>query len=376
MRHPRLALLAATLLIGSSALHAQRAASPAATLPASAPDIAAEIALAAPPTPDYALPENWASGVGSAGPAGAVPQGASPAATDPGVDVFFVHPTTDTNPDLWNADPRDATANRWVDESSIARQASAFNGCCRVYAPRYRAATYKGIRDTVHSKAAYALGYEDIERAFDWFLANVSKGRPFIIAGHSQGGKQIADLLERRIDRTPLRQRMVAAYIIGINLAEGDFGRKFRNTPPCDRPAQTGCVLQWNSISTDAKLDPIVAGFEKTFTDVYGDVPGKQMLCINPVTFDRRITAATTEEAKGLVPGDPGFGAMQPLRPKAVAVRCERGMALVRTLPDVELKVLPGGSLHYEDIALFYEDIRANTRLRAKAWLQQHARRR
>lgn len=344
--------------------------------PAATPEPAAEIARLAPPAPDYALGESWASGISSSGPADAVPAGASPAAVDPGVDVFFVHPTTDMNPQLWNADPRDATANRWVDESSIARQASAFNGCCRVYAPRYRAATYKAIRDPAHGKAAYALAYGDVERAFDWFIAHVSKGRPFIIAGHSQGAKHVADLLERRIENGPLHARMVAAYIIGINLAEGDFGRRFKHARPCDRPAQTGCVVQWNAISADAELAPVVAAFEKTFTDIHGDVPGKQMLCVNPVTFDRSRSQASTEQARGLVPGDPGSGPMQPLRPRAAAVRCERGLALVRTLPDVVLKALPGGSLHYADIALFYEDIRANTRLRVQAWQAAHRRRR
>lgn len=361
----RYALIAAMLAITPVLADAQTAAGP---------DPVAEITRLAPPAPDYALGANWASGVGSTGPAGAVPAGASPAAVDPDVDVFFVHPTTDSNPDLWNADPRDAAANRWVDESSIARQASAFNGCCRVYAPRYRAATYKAIRDPARGKAAYALAYEDVARAFDWFIAHISKGRPFIIAGHSQGAKHVADLLERRIEGSPLRARMVAAYIIGINLAEGDFGRRFKFTRPCQQPAQTGCVVQWNAISADADMGPIVAAFEKTFTDIHGDVPGRQMLCVNPVTFDRGQGWSLTEQARGLVPGEPGFGPMEPLRPRALAVRCERGLAVVRTLPGIALKALPGGSLHFEDIALFYEDIRANTRLRAQAWQTAHER--
>lgn len=362
-----------------AALFASASATPAAAVAAPA-EIAgpAQIAAEAPPAPDYADPANWSAGPGGSGPASAVPRGASPAvaAAEAGADVFFVHPTTDRSPVLWNADVRDAAANRWVDESSIARQASVFNGCCRVFAPRYRAATYKSLMSSAHRDAAYALAYADIERAFDWFLANASHGRPFIIAGHSQGAKHIADLLERRIDRTPLRRRMVAAYIIGINIAEGDFGKRFRHTPPCDTPKQTGCAVQWNALAPDANLPAIVASYEKSFTDLHGEGPGQRMLCINPVTFDRKRPFAATAEARGAVPGDPGFGPMQPVRPQAVSVRCESGMAVSTALPGLELKTLPGGVLHYEDIALFYGDVRANAIARVQAWQTARARKR
>ncbi|MCY1672910.1 DUF3089 domain-containing protein [Novosphingobium sp. SL115] len=328
----------------------------------------AEIAAMAPPAPDYADAANWAAGPAGPGAAAALPAGASAAAVNSPADVFYLHPTTDRSPTLWNQDTRDAASNRWVDESTIARQASVFSACCAIYAPRYRAATYKALGSAAHRDAAYALAYTDVERAFDWFLKNVSKGRPFIIAGHSQGAKHVGDLLEKRVEGTPLRKRMVAAYIIGINIAEGEFGRRFKQTGPCNTPAQTGCVLQWNALAAGANLPMVAGAFEKSFTDVYGQVPGQQMLCINPVTFDARRPAATTDEAKGAVPGDPGTGPMLPLRAKAVAVQCQRGMAMTYAMPGLDLKELPGGSLHYEDVALFYEDIRANAVVRVKAW--------
>lgn len=334
----------------------------------------AEIAAMAPPAPDYADPANWAAGPAGPGAAAALPAGASPAATDPAADVFYLHPTTDRSATLFNQDTRDAASNLWVDESTIARQASVFSACCAIYAPRYRAATYKALSSAAHRDAAYALAYTDVERAFDWFLKNVSKGRPFIIAGHSQGAKHVGDLLEKRIEGTPLRQRMVAAYIIGINIAEGEFGRRFKQTGPCNRPTQTGCVLQWNALTPQADLPMVAGAFEKSFTDVYGKVPGQQMLCINPVTFDARRPQSTTDEARGAVPGDPGSGPMLPLRAKAVAAQCQRGLTVSYVVPGMDLKVLPGGSMHYEDMALFYEDIRANAVLRVKAWNRAHRR--
>ena len=144
----------------------------------------------------------WAAGPFGPGAAATVPHGASPAA-QPAVDVFYVHPTTSKSRKVWNQDMADAAENRWVDESVVARQASVFSDCCRVFSPRYRAATAKAFASPAGRDAAFALAYSDIERAFDWYLAHENQGRPFIIAGHSQGAFHMATLLERRIDGTP-----------------------------------------------------------------------------------------------------------------------------------------------------------------------------
>lgn len=301
-----------------------------------------------------------------------MPAGASPAAADPGVDVFYLHPTTFRSDTLWNQDTRDAKANAWVDASVIARQASVFSACCRIWAPRYRAAGYKSFMDTGHREAAFALAFSDVERAFDWFLTHVSKGRPFIIAGHSQGAKHISDLLEKRVDGTALQQRMVAAYIIGINLSEGEFGLRYKRVQLCDKPGRIGCAIQWNAVAAGSDLTPMVSAYEKMFTDHYGDAAGRRTVCINPVTFDMDRPASLSAQALGAVPGEPGFGDMKPLRAGAVAVRCEQGVAVTYMAPGLDLAALPGGVLHYHDFGLFYADIRANAVLRSKMWLKAH----
>lgn len=313
--------------------------------------------------PDYALEANWSPAVA------ALPLGASKAAKAPQVDVFYLHPTTFRSPDgQMNADPADAKANLWVDESAVARQGSAFTGCCRVFAPRYRAATYNSFADPAKQKAAFALAYSDVERAFDHFLKHRSNGRPFIIAGHSQGAFHAATLLEKRIEGTPLQGRLVAAYIIGINLSEGDFGRRFKQVKPCNRPSQTGCVVQWEAILVGSDVTTAAKRAQSTFVSAYGDLPGKQTICSNPLTFDARKPAASAAAARGAVPGDPGAGSMRPLVRGKVAARCEQGLLVVEVDPVLEMKPLPGGSMHYHDVGLFWADVRANAARRAAAF--------
>ncbi len=317
----------------------------------------------APPAPDYHQPASWASAAATA-----LPNGAAPASAAPQADVFYVHPTTNRSATFLNHDIADAEANRWVDESVIARQASAFSGCCRVFAPRYRAATFKVFGNKAAQDAAFGLAYTDVERAFNWYRAHENKGRPFIIAGHSQGAFHMATLLEKRIQNTPLQKQLVAAYIIGINLAEGDFGRRFTGVKPCATPKDTGCVLQWEALMAGSDVAKAAGFSQSTFVAKYGDVPGKQSLCINPLTFDARKPAAPAARSQGAVPGDPGFGALRPLVAHKVAARCEQGLLVVEADPGLELKPLPGGSMHFHDVGLFYADVRADAVRRVKAF--------
>lgn len=328
-----------------------------------------------PPAPDYARPESWAARPGAAGASAALAPGATPAVRDAGVDVFYVHPTTFGSKDAWNQNVADRTTNAWTDASVIARQAGIFNGCCRVFAPRYRQAAGRAVMlmDGEGGKA-FALAYQDVERAFLAYLSKDNHGRPFILVGHSQGAAHIATLLERRIDGTPLAKRMVAAYVIGFNLSEGDFGTTFKTLHLCDRPAQTGCVVAWNSVLPEANRIQLGAAMEQRYIKRHGDDPGKTLACTNPLTFDRRRGAAPATASRGAVPGDPGAGPIAPLRAGAVAARCADGFLVVEPAAALGLKALPGGSLHYHDLGLFYADIRANARLRSNTYLKAHMR--
>lgn len=323
------------------------------------------------PAPDYAQASAWAALPGVKGPADTVPEGRRHAAGLRGIDVFYVHPTTFRTPDRWNADPADAKLNAWTDASVIARQAAVFNVCCNVFAPRYRQASFLATRDRFmegDGGKAYALAYSDVLRAFDQWQASRNHGRPFILAGHSQGGEMMMRLLADRIDGTPLQKRMIATYAIGIDFSVGYFGRRYRTLTPCDTPEQTGCVLAWNAVTPQADLK-MLAGFAGSrFAHIYGPEAGRQPLCINPLTFNATRPAAARTVSKGAVPGDPGEGPVQALVSGKVSARCDSGFLVVDADPALELKPLPGGSLHYHEYGLFYADIQANVARRIRAF--------
>lgn len=333
----------------------------------------AAVAIMAPPAPDYDDPAMWAAGPGGPGVSAALPAGASPSASNPKADVFYIYPTIFRSATAWSQDPREAATNAWADQSAIARQSSVFTGCCRVFAPRYRSASYKALTTPGMRDPGYALAYKDVERAFDWYLKHENHGRPFILAGHSQGALHIATLLEKRVDGTPLQKQLVAAYIVGINLAQGDFGRKFHSVVPCATPAQTGCAVQWNSMLAGSDIAATAALYEKPYLDRFHTDEGKTTLCVNPLTFAADRPEAPASADLGSVPGAPGLGIMAPLRAGVVAAHCQQGLLVVERPADLALDPLPGtGVMHYHDFGLFWANIRANAVARTKAFLIRH----
>lgn len=200
---------------------------------------------------DYALEANWAALPTRYDAADRLPKKSDlkDEQASASADVFFIHPTILTyspkNEYQWNASITDSYLNNLVDSTTILNQASIFNAAGRIYAPRYRQAHYYAFV-TEHKEdkaAALDLAYEDVKKAFDYYLANYNAGRPIIIASHSQGTVHATRLLKEYFDGKALQKQLVAAYIIGIATPKNTF----TSIPPCQSPLQTGCFIAWTT---------------------------------------------------------------------------------------------------------------------------------
>ena len=220
-----------------------------------------------------------------------------------GFDVFYIHPTTFRNNVDWVQDIADKSVNDWTDASVVARQAAIFNACCRVFAPRYRQATFGSTGPSPNGPKAYAFALEDVKRAFAYYIEHENKGRPFILVGHSQGTFHLAPLLEQMVDQTELKDRFVAAYAIGIGIPMGSFGRQFKNVVACTKPDQTGCLVSWNTFGRKGDAGPGNKRGAERYIAKYGTEEGKEMLCINPLTFDIDKPDAAKTDNLGALPG-------------------------------------------------------------------------
>ncbi len=303
--------------------------------------------VAAPSAPDYDNPDHWAALPDREDLADAVPPGGTDQQSAAQVDLFFVHPTTYVTSNGWNQALDDGATNQLTDEAVMRGQASAFNACCRVFAPRYRQATLAAFFDQDgHGPRALDLAYGDVVEAFRHFIDELNDGRPFILAGHSQGSRHADLLLAEHIVGTPLADRLVAAYPVGFEI-DGSNG-----LPVCTAPAQTGCQVSWNSVGPRAG----------------GLFASPDNICVNPLTWARNGAAAAHDLNLGAV----NFDGDASYEQGAADAQCvEDGRLLVTDIRSTRYNQRPLGrdNYHVYDYALFYVNVRQNAQARVEAFL-------
>jgi len=328
----------------------------------------ATVAMATAPAPDYVSPEAWAARPGHEDTAADAPAGVASHSHDD-VDVFFIHPTTDLRPVIDNA-AFDASgrADTSLRNGVLRFQASVFNDCCRIYAPHYRQATLRAI--TTNSPDAYAtadLAYRDVEAAFQAFLAQTGN-RPFILAAHSQGSIHALRLLQQKIIGTPLQKRLVVAYIPGVALP---LDIEKQGLPICRAPAQTGCVVSWNTVAMTRddhrRRDDAVIWWDGR----YQAIAGRPLVCVNPLTWTLG-GASDGSHNPGSVHGDgPNAPIPAPVQPFE-ATSCETGLLGVTIRPESRRQFTDVLSLmgiyHDFDYGLFYMAIRQNAAVRIRSF--------
>jgi hypothetical protein len=306
-----------------------------------------------PPPPQYAQMALWAAHPDKDDPADKSPSPLSPnLQAEAGVDVFFLHPTTYTG-DLrhqrdWNADLADEKTNRKTDFGSIQYQASLFNGAGRVYAPRYRQAhlhVFFTRKDSLAARQALGVAYEDARAAFLHYLKYWNQGRPFILAGHSQGGLHVMSIIKELIEGKELESQLVAAYIVGWPVRD-DYFQRFK---PCLSAEQTGCFCTWRTWERDY-------GRRKAYE--------RNIVCTNPLLW---IVTEHEYAPKTLNKG----GVVRPferLYPGITDAEIHKGILLASKPKFKGSFFFRRKNYHIGDLNLYYMNVRENAQARAKAF--------
>ena len=169
-------------------------------------------------------------------------------------DVFYIYPTLFSdrkNPSL-NADIFDEDFRKEIIQKAIKYQASAWVSSANLYAPFYRQAHYRifsepfsivDLRNESPGIGAWNLAYEDLKNAFEYYLENYNNGKPIIIATHSQGTMHAIQLMKDYFDEKPLKEKLVAAYLIGIRILPNEF----KSIKPMINPDDVGGFVSWNT---------------------------------------------------------------------------------------------------------------------------------
>jgi len=307
--------------------------------------------------PKYNNQDFWAASPFKYDTSDSIPEFLSGEKRDIRADLFFIHPTSffaEGDSVALNASLSDREVNQTTDYRSILFQATAFNGSCRVFAPRYRQANMKAfyIMGTPEAKKAFDLAYQDVKKSFQWYLKEWNQGRPIVIASHSQGTLHAIRLVKEFFDGRPLAEKLVCAYLIGYPV----YPESFRKLPVGEAPGQTGCYVSWRSY--------LKGEFPKK-TDAEKMIP----VCVNPLTWTTSANPANAGLHRGIMLG---FDAVFP---NTVETVIEPGTGILWIDPKVPIEGAKGTpkNLHTYDINLFWMNIRENVRERIEAWYNRHS---
>ncbi|XPV74786.1 MAG: DUF3089 domain-containing protein [Desulfovibrio sp.] len=271
-----------------------------------------------------------------------------------GVDVFWVYPTVLFNDTDWLMD---TTNEELVNAAhgTLVEQASVFSPNANLYAPLYRQMNMAALSLAPEVEAKIAsYGYNDVLKAFTYYLEHQNNGRPFILAGHSQGSKVLLNIALEHWGKGKMKEgQMIAAYIIGWSVTKDDV----RHNPyvkVCESATDTGCFIAYNCMAAGRQsVSPTLR---------------PNSLTANPLTWkvDTRKAPATLNK-----------GARFFLKDKTITIPeftsahvVDGGLIVVPkdvSLVTVENGILPEGIYHGFDYSLFFENLKANALDRIKA---------
>ncbi len=301
--------------------------------------------------PDYSRLDYWAAHPWKKDPSDSIPQPLRYESLDSSVDVFFIHPTSFTKKSRSresNAPIDDAAINAKTDYTSILYQASVFNSQCRVFSPRYRQAHISNFfkKNAVNTEAAFATAYQDIKAAFEYYLEHWNRGRPLIIAGHSQGSLMAEKILKEYVEGKPLQQRLVAAWIAGWPVPKNYF----TSLSMCTDSGQTGCLCSWRTL-------------RRNYIPWYLKPEKGNAFATNPLTWTTGNEYAPRRLNKGSVLRD-----FNRIFPHTTDAQVQNGLLFVKKPKFPWSFLYFRRNYHIGDINLFYLNLRENIRQRIAAY--------
>lgn len=302
---------------------------------------------------DYSSPLRWLS---------------LPSAANNKIDVFYLYPTsyqkTDTNEayicEIDNASMLSKS------KTAFSAQASAFETFANIYAPYYRQvdARYSlSLPLSEQDKIIGGIPASDARAAFDYYIKKYNNGRPFILAGHSQGANVLLYLLSEYMrDNPKVYARMIAAYVIGYSVT-GSYLAKNPHLKFASGPDDTGVIISYNT--------------EGTVVSMKSPVVLPDSIVINPINWKLDETYAPASENAGSMVLNPDLTAASTNVKNYADARIDknRGVVICSTI-DAD-KQFPGNALikmgiyHNLDYALYYNNIRDNAANRADKYLNK-----
>lgn len=295
---------------------------------------------------DYSLKENWAYF--------ALGEGKD-------VDVFFVAPTVDMAKD---GNTNMSMTNEKVKQNfvgAINMQRGIYDESATIYAPYYRQMTfmiYNTYKTEAEMKPYFDVAYADVAAAFEYYIENVNQGRPFILAGFSQGAQILIHLMEDYFDDAKYSENLVAAYCIGWRVTEEQI-QTYPHLKMAQGEGDVGVIITFNSEAEGVEESIVVPKDTKT-------------LAINPLNWKTDSTPADASLNQGACFTDYGANIKSEIKNLTGAyLDSERGTLRVTGVKaeDYSSSLFPDGVYHLYDYQFFFRNLQSNVKVRVQNYL-------
>ena len=226
------------------------------------------------------------------------------------------------------------------------------SGRLNYYAPYYRQCSLQSFGSDSLMAARYPIALDDVRRAFKHYLSHYNQGRPFILAGFSQGAMIMLQLLQE-MDEAAF-QRLIAAYAIGVSISKDQLASP--HIIPATGAADTGVTICYNSVR-DAR-------------NAISRIGDNNVVAINPVNWRTDATPVTfMTEPSPLLPVDQQ-------QKDTLTVHLDQASHLLfvegYTATDYLLPLFGmEGNYHTREIWLYRDQLRENMALRASTFLNR-----
>ena len=266
-----------------------------------------------------------------------------------GADVFYI-------PSTWEYDwtTSNGTLCRYADvsnEQHCSNMAIEMNKVAKYmadgnnfYSPYYRHITldtWATLDEDYITRQYESVSLTDVKHAFDHFIKNYNKGRPFVLAGFSQGGKSVVELMKYMPE--DIRKYMVAAYVLGYKVTPDDVA-----VAPwivaAKGASDVGVTICYNSVSDVKYIKPVISS--------------PAVMCINPVNWRTDSTPAILNDSI------------------TVTLNTEHNVLVLdgydgSHLPNI-LNILNVGDYHSIEPWLYDQSLRANIKQRIKVFRENN----
>ena len=288
-----------------------------------------------PQAPDYNDPTMWVTANGDTDGTGA--------------DIFYVVSTWEEDwttedgrichyADVWNSEHRKHMGN--LETNKVVAYMSPGH---RFFAPFYRHTTMEAwmTQNEVTIKNRTRLSIGDVCAAFDHFQARRDKSRPLIIAGFSQGGLAVVELLKHIDDET--YSQLAAAYVLGYKVTNADMAQ-CSHIRPAEGETDTGVTICYNTVKDVKYVIPVISASD---------------ICINPVNWRTDAIPATLHDTI------------------TVTLSPEHHVLVVSGYSGSEYAAYKGflnvGDIHSCEPWLYSECLAENITVRVKEWRKLHS---